>query len=87
MQKSMSRQELELELAKARKLAAAGKSQEALMAALNLLQHSLGQLRQGLLALHGNLARLKTDLAEASNLQNETSGNSGLSPTGRRIYH
>jgi hypothetical protein len=83
----MTPQELELELAKARQMAAAGKGQEALVAALHLLQHALGQLRHGLVALHGNLAQLKADLAEAGDLQTETSDGFGSSHTGQRTYH
>jgi hypothetical protein len=88
VQKPMSPQELELELAKARQMVAAGRGQEALITALNLLQHALGQLRHGLLALHCNLAQLKVSLAEESDLQTETScGFPGLSRTGGRNYH
>lgn len=69
MQKLINSEQLELELARARRMLAEGRRQEALMTALNLLQHTLGQLRQGLLAMHRNLAHLKDGLARDSNVQ------------------
>lgn len=88
VQKPISPQQLELELAKARQMLAEGRGREALAAALNLLQHALGQLRHGLLALHRDLAQLKDGLVGESNLQDEKpAGFPSRGRIGERYYH
>jgi hypothetical protein len=63
MQKRTPPHTLEHELAEARRLLAAGRRQEALAVALNLLQDTLGSLRSNLLALQRHLAQAKDALA------------------------
>lgn len=57
---------LDLELAKARQLLAAGRREEALALALTLLQQALGDLRHNLLTLQDNMARLQEGQDQSS---------------------
>lgn len=79
---------LDMELARARHLLAAGRREEALALALTLLHQALGDMRHHLLALQDNLARVK-GAANQTSLQTEA-GQSDYPvrpPGGGRYYH
>ena len=79
---------LDLELAKARQLLAAGRREEAMAMALVLLQQALGHLRTNLLALQDNLARLKGAQDQSSTQPAASQGDyPGRPPDGGGYYH
>jgi|UniRef100_A0A7C3WG93 hypothetical protein len=76
---------LEAELARTRKLLAAGRHQEALLLVLKLLQQTLGNLRHRLITLNHELAREKEKMSAMSD-ENQTDY-PALFKTGGRYYH
>jgi hypothetical protein len=79
---------LDLELARARQLLAAGRREEAMAMALVLLQQALGHLRTNLLAFQDNLARLKETPNQSSTQPGASHGDyPGRPPDGGGYYH
>jgi thioredoxin-like negative regulator of GroEL len=79
---------LDLALAKARQLLAAGRREEAMALALALLKQELGCLRYNLLALQNNLARLRDVHDQASSQPEKGQGDNPVRPpNGGGYYH
>lgn len=78
---------LDLELARARQLLAAGRREEALVLALALLQQALGHLHTSLTALKANLARHQEAHGQSSTRPEEGQGGPLPPPQGSPYYH
>ena len=78
---------LDMEIAKARQLLAAGRREEALAVALTLLHQALGSLSHHLLSLHDNLAQAQKTQAESAAQPDARRGNFPIHPPSGGYYH